>query len=120
MRMRILEFTQQSDTEYRATMQLGDSTTSAKIIVEPIDEEIVGFNFAETSLLSLVLNRCGLDGRFNDDFERFRQGERITFPVEYGDVGEDRINEAMSFLEQLADQTASEEAVERCDEPKSR
>ena len=102
MKIEIVAFAQESHNEFRALMRVGDTTTWAKIIEEPIDEHIVGFNFAEVSLFTLILSRCGLDKRFNDDFARFRAGEDLAFPWDYGDAAEEGISSAFAALDRLA------------------
>jgi len=102
MKTEIVEFAQESDSEFRALMRVGDTITWAKMIEEPIDEDIVGFNFAEETLLTMVLFYCGLDKRFNDDFGRFRAGEDLAFPLNYGDAPEEGIERAFAGLDGLA------------------
>ena len=102
MKIEIVEFAQESDSEFRALMRVGDTTTWAKIIEEPIDDGIVGFNFAEDSLFTLILFYSGLDKRFNGDFGRFRAGQILVFPLDYGDAEEGALSRAFGALDRLA------------------
>lgn len=75
---------------YVVTAKVGSKEVNADVRVEPISDDIDGFNFTDESLLSEVLFRFGLDRRFNDDFGGYLQG-KSNLPWIYGEVDQSRL-----------------------------
>jgi hypothetical protein len=82
-----------ADGTYIATMEIGGECFHAELERQTLDGGLVGFNFREETLFSVVLYCFGLDRKFNDDFERFVDGA-YNLPWSYGEVEQEKLDEA--------------------------
>jgi hypothetical protein len=93
MRVQVLSIQVIAEGRHRVEFQLdGDSIVAHVSEMTGID--VPCFNFDEV-FFDVLLAFNGLGARFNRDYWRFRQGEHLPFPWDYGDHGREILDRAV-------------------------